>query len=42
MTGPHGTPDEVVATADLVLATPFEAATMLALIASSLEREVDR
>ena len=39
VTGPHGTPDEVRATADLVLATPFEAARMLAWIARALERE---
>ena len=39
VTGPHGTPDEVRQTADLVLATPFEAARMLARIARSLERE---
>jgi trehalose 6-phosphate phosphatase len=40
VTGPHGTPDEVRDTADLVLATPFEAARMLAWIARALEREV--
>lgn len=39
VTGPHGTPDEVRQTADLVLPTPFEAARMLARIARSLERE---
>jgi trehalose 6-phosphate phosphatase len=39
VTGPHGTPDEVRQTADLVLDTPFEAARMLAWIARSLDRE---
>ncbi|HEX7950642.1 MAG TPA: trehalose-phosphatase [Candidatus Limnocylindrales bacterium] len=39
VTGPHGTPDEVRDAADLVLATPFEAARMLAWIARALERE---
>jgi len=40
VTGPHGTPDEVRDTADLVLETPFEAARMLAWIARALDREV--
>jgi len=40
VTGPHGTPDEVREIADLVLATPYEAARMLAWIARSLEREL--
>ncbi|MBI3748347.1 MAG: trehalose-phosphatase [Chloroflexi bacterium] len=39
VTGPHGTPDEVRATADLVLDTPFEAARMLAWISRALDRE---
>jgi trehalose 6-phosphate phosphatase len=39
VTGPHGTPDEVRETADLVLPTPFEAARMLAWIARALEGE---
>ena len=39
VTGPHGTPDEVRETADLVLDTPFEAARMLARIARALEGE---
>jgi trehalose 6-phosphate phosphatase len=39
VTGPHGVPDEVREAADLVLATPFEAARMLAGIARALERE---
>jgi trehalose-phosphatase len=36
--GPHGMPDEVRAAADLVLATPFEAARALAALATALER----
>ena len=40
VTGPHGTPDEVRETADLVLDTPFDAARMLAWIARALEVEV--
>ncbi len=39
VTGPHGVPDEVRAAADLVLATPFEAARLLASIARALGRE---
>jgi trehalose-phosphatase len=39
VTGPHGTPDEVREAADLVLATPFEAARTLAWIARAIERE---
>ena len=37
--GPHGMPDEVRAAADVVLATPFEAARALSALASALERE---
>jgi trehalose-phosphatase len=37
--GPHGMPDEVAAAADLVLATPSDAARALAALASALERE---
>jgi trehalose 6-phosphate phosphatase len=40
VTGPHGTPDEVRDTADVVLDTPFAAARMLAWIARALDREV--
>jgi trehalose-phosphatase len=36
--GPHGMPDEVRAAADVVLATPFEAARALAALATALER----
>lgn len=36
--GPHGMPDEVRTAADLVLATPFEAARALAALATALER----
>lgn len=39
VTGPHGTPDEVRETADLVLDTPFDAARMLAWVARALDRE---
>ena len=39
VTGPHGMPDEVLAIADAVLATPFEAARCLAWIARALLRE---
>jgi trehalose 6-phosphate phosphatase len=39
VTGPHGMPDEVRERADLVLATPHEAARMLSLIARALEGE---
>ncbi|MGZ8515572.1 MAG: trehalose-phosphatase, partial [Candidatus Limnocylindrales bacterium] len=39
VTGPHGTPEEVRETADMVLDTPFEAARMLARIARALEGE---
>ena len=39
VTGPHGMPDEVRQTADVVLETPFEAARMLAWIARALGRE---
>ena len=39
VTGPHGVPDEVREAADVVLATPFEAARMLAAIARALGRE---
>jgi trehalose-phosphatase len=37
--GPHGMPDEVRAAADVVLASPFQAARALAAIATTLERE---
>ena len=39
VTGPHGMPDEVRASADVLLATPFLAARALAALASVLERE---
>jgi trehalose-phosphatase len=39
VTGPHGVPDEVREAADVVLATPFEAARILASIARALGRE---
>ena len=39
VTGPHGMPDEVRAAADLLLATPRDAARALAALASELERE---
>jgi trehalose-phosphatase len=38
--GPHGMPDEVRQTADLVRETPFEAARLLAWIARALQDEV--
>lgn len=37
--GPHGMPDDVRAAADLTLATPFEAARLLAFLARELARE---
>ena len=37
--GPHGMPDEVRAAADVILATPFEAARALSALATALERE---
>jgi trehalose-phosphatase len=40
--GPHGMPDEVRGAADIVLATPFEAARALAALATALEREAAR
>ncbi len=39
VTGPHGMPDEVRASADLVLETPFLAARALAALARALESE---
>jgi trehalose-phosphatase len=39
VTGPHGMPDDVRAAADVTLATPFEAARLLAFLARSLGRE---
>ena len=39
VTGPHGMPDDVRATADLVLETPFDAARLLAAIARILRLE---
>ena len=39
VTGPHGMPDDVRATADVVLATPFDAARLLASIGRLLRRE---
>jgi trehalose-phosphatase len=39
VTGPYGMPDDVRASADLVLDTPLEAARMLASIARALRRE---
>ena len=39
VTGPHGMPDEVRDAADLVLATPYEAARILAWIARAVEAE---
>lgn len=39
VTGPHGTPDEIRAAADVVLPTPFDAARLLASIARQLRRE---
>jgi len=41
VTGPHGMPDEVRAAADIILATPFEAARALSAIAGALERTRD-
>ena len=41
VTGPHGMPDEVEASADVLLDSPFEAGRALAAIATALEREVD-
>jgi trehalose-phosphatase len=41
VTGPHGMPDEVRETADVVLDTPFEAARLLARMARALEVEVE-
>jgi trehalose-phosphatase len=41
VTGPHGMPDEVRAAADVILATPFDAARALSAIATALERERD-
>ena len=38
--GPHGTPDEVRAAADVLLPTPFEAARLLAWLAHRLELEL--
>ena len=37
--GPHGMPDEVRAAADVILATPFEAARALSALATALQRE---
>jgi trehalose 6-phosphate phosphatase len=37
--GPHGMPDEVLATADIVLATPYEAARALSALASAVEQQ---
>jgi trehalose-phosphatase len=42
VTGPHGMPDEVRSAADVILATPFEAARALSAIAGALERIPDR
>ncbi len=39
VTGPHGMPDEVGAAADIVLATPHDAARALSVLAGVLERE---
>lgn len=39
VTGPHGMPEEVRAAADLLLATPFDVARALAMLATTLERE---
>jgi trehalose-phosphatase len=39
VTGPHGMPDDVRAAADVVLATPFDAARLLGLLARTLRRE---
>ena len=39
VTGPHGMPDEVRDNADLVLATPFDAARLLSRIAGALDAE---
>jgi trehalose-6-phosphatase len=39
--GPHGMPDEVLAVADRVLATPLEVARMLARIARALESPLE-
>ena len=39
VTGPHGMPDDVRATADVTLATPHDAARLLAHIARTLEAE---
>ncbi len=41
VTGPHGMPDEVRATADIILDTPFAAARALSALATALEREPD-
>lgn len=38
--GPHGMPEEVRAAADVILATPFEAARALSALASTLERDL--
>ena len=42
VTGPHGIPDDVRATADVILDTPFEAARMLASIARLVARDGSR
>jgi trehalose-phosphatase len=42
VTGPHGTPDEVRAEADLVLPTPFDAARALSALATAVGREAGR
>ena len=39
VTGPHGMPDEVRVAADVVLATPHDAARALSALATTLERE---
>jgi trehalose-phosphatase len=39
VTGPHGIPDDVRAAADVVLATPLDAARLLAFLARGLARE---
>jgi trehalose-phosphatase len=39
VTGPHGMPDDVRAAADVTLATPFDAARLLAFLARALGRE---
>jgi hypothetical protein len=38
--GPHGMPDDVRAVADVTLATPFEAARLLAFLARVFGREL--